>query len=297
MVLTKLSLFSGIGGDDIASEWAGIKTVCMVEHDKYCQKVLNKHWPDIPLIEDVKDVNKQELDKKTGNKTIDVIGGGFPCQPFSQAGKRRGAQDDRYLWPEMCRIIQETKPSWVVGENVRGLLSMALHQVLSDLENLGFEAISFLIPACAINAMHRRDRVFIVAHSKGIHEEWSYQEIGESKRLGESGRYLESLTYPTDYGKIHGVPTELDLCRLGALGNAVVPQQIYPIYKAIMEVEMKKNQEKSFTSTEFESLLDKASQPLEQPRKPDSKEVGTSESPTSGDCSENRTHPVSVESC
>jgi DNA (cytosine-5)-methyltransferase 1 len=230
--LTKLSLFSGIGGDDLASDWAGIKTIAFVEKDEFCQKVLKKHWPDIPIIGDVHNVTRESI-----RTTIDIIGGGFPCQPFSTAGKRRGSEDDRYLWPEMLRIIQETKPTWVVGENVSGIISLALNQVLSELENIGYEAIPFVIPACAVNAMHRRDRVFIVAHCKGIYGEQCNKKIRESRRLVESGRYLESLAFPTDYGTIHGIPSELDLCRLKALGNAVVPQQIYPIYKAIATIE------------------------------------------------------------
>ena len=200
MELTHISLFAGIAGIDIAAQWAGFRTILFVEIDPFCQKVLNKHWPDVPIIGDIRDVtkeaianatsqrphnqeNKQELEGEGGNKLhleqsrvnestrikksiippITLITGGFPCQPVSQAGKRGGKEDDRWLWPEMLRVISEVRPTWVVAENVIGLLTMGFYDCLSDLESAGYETIPFVIPACGVNAPHRRDRIFIVA--------------------------------------------------------------------------------------------------------------------------------------
>ena len=163
-MLTVGSLFSGIGGFDLGFERAGFKVKWQVEKDEWCKKILTKHWPNIPKFGDVKEVGAHNLG------AVDVICGGFPCQPFSTAGKRKGKEDDRYLWPEMLRIISELQPCWVVGENVAGLVSMGLDDCLSDLENQGYETQAFIIPACAVNAPHRRDRVWIVAHSKSIED-------------------------------------------------------------------------------------------------------------------------------
>ena len=165
MSLTHLSLFSGIGGLDIAAEMAGIKTVGQCEWADFQTKVLEKHWPDVPRWRDIRTLTADSFYEKTGLRTVDIISGGFPCQPFSSAGKRKGKDDDRYLWPEMLRVIREIRPTWVIGENVPGIVNLALDQVLTDLENEGFEVQPFIIPACGVDAPHRRDRVCILAHA------------------------------------------------------------------------------------------------------------------------------------
>ena len=219
MEFTHLDLFSGIGGFALAARWAGIKTVQFVEIDPFCQKVLKKNFPGVPIHDDIKTftntegINNQEQERPiisdreiiTGReKDIRIkfrgfddiaqrpflLTGGFPCQPFSCAGKRKGTEDDRHLWPEMLRVIKEFKPTWIIGENVAGIRSMelvnsdsavesnpdiqedgendyttVLDGICNDLEAIGYEVQPIIIPACAVNAPHRRDRVWIVAYS------------------------------------------------------------------------------------------------------------------------------------
>lgn len=163
-MMTHLSLFSGIGGLDLAAEWAGFQTVGQCEWADYPTKVLERHWPEVPRWRDIRTLTKESFYEKTGLRTVDIISGGFPCQPFSVAGKRRGKEDDRYFWPEMLRVIRELWPTWVIGENVPGIINLALDQVLADLEAEGYEVQCFLIPACGVDAPHKRYRVIIVAH-------------------------------------------------------------------------------------------------------------------------------------
>ena len=168
--MTHASLFSGIGGFDLAAEWMGWQNVFNCEIDPFCRKVLAYHFPNAKQYEDVK-----TTDFTIHRGHVDVLTGGFPCQPFSLAGKRKGANDDRYLWPEMLRAIREIQPRWVVGENVLGIVNwsngMVFEQVQADLEAAGYEVQPFLIPACAVDAPHRRDRVWFVAHCRNARSE------------------------------------------------------------------------------------------------------------------------------
>ena len=253
-MLTHLSLFSGIGGIDLAAEWAGFKTICFVEKDKYCQKVLRKHWFNVPIIEDVHDVKGEQF------KNITLISGGFPCQPFSKAGKQEGEKDYRYLWHEMFRVICETQPKWVVAENVVGILDMGIKRTISELENFGYETTIYCLPACAVNAPHRRDRIFIIAYTNN--HEWNktknkipYEEIkfqqaeNDFKDRGDRHSRFKQIYYSPWRnhwntiriatrlcGMDDGIPDRMD--RIKRLGNAVVPQQIYPILKGIADIEM-----------------------------------------------------------
>ena len=221
--LTFGSLFAGIGGFDLGFERAGMRCLWQVEIDPFCQKVLAKHWPAVQRFEDVKNVGAGNL------QPVDVICGGFPCQPHSLAGQRKGAADDRDLWPEYRRIIAELNPAYVVGENVPGIRTTILDSVLSDLENLNYSWQSFVIPACAVDAPHRRDRVFIVAHADGnngqrrsgtlqMGREWSENETSANgDRIG-----TQWSVEPGICRVVNGVPNRVD--RLRSLGNAVVPQ-------------------------------------------------------------------------
>ncbi len=171
------SLFAGIGGMDLGLERAGMECAWQVEIDDYCQRVLTKHWPSVPKYGDIRNVGKENL------KAVELICGGFPCQPFSTAGKQRGTDDDRHLWPEMLRVISELKPAWVIGENVPGIIPIFLDQAISDLEAEGYSTETIVLPACAFDAPHRRDRLFILAHansSRRIH--------GETEKQSTKGR-------------------------------------------------------------------------------------------------------------
>jgi DNA (cytosine-5)-methyltransferase 1 len=172
------SLFSGIGGFDLAAEWMGWENVFHCEKEKFCQQVLNYYWPNATLHEDIRNT-----DFTIYRYRIDILTGGFPCQPYSTAGKRLGKEDDRHLWPEMLRAIREISPRWIVGENVRGLTNwnggLVFDEVQADLEAEGYEVIPFLLPACAVNAPHRRDRIWFVAYANKCSE-------GPSRTSGET---------------------------------------------------------------------------------------------------------------
>lgn len=166
-MLRMLDLFSGIGGFSYAGEKlvGGYETVAFCEYDKHAQKVLRKHWPDTEIIDDVREL-ANDADRFRG--LVDIVVGGYPCQPFSLAGVRRGDKDDRHLWPEMLRIIQAVRPTWVCGENVAGHITMGLDTVLSDLEAEGYQTRCFVIPAVAADARHRRDRCWVIGRAKNV---------------------------------------------------------------------------------------------------------------------------------
>ena len=172
-----ISLFSGIGGFDLGLERAGMECIAQVEIDPFCNKVLNKHWPNVQKFGDIKNFGKHSIKEET----VDLICAGVPCQPASIAGKRRGTKDDRWLWGETYRIIREVKPEWVLLENVKGLISLesglVFENLLLELESYGYKTETFIIPACAVNAPHRRDRVWIIANSERIgRKRWDSNE-------------------------------------------------------------------------------------------------------------------------
>lgn len=164
--MTHASLFSGIGGFDLAAEWAGWTNAFNCEIDPFCQKVLKYHFPYATQYSDIK-----STDFTIWRGRIDVLTGGFPCQPFSLAGKRKGTDDDRHLWPQMLRAIREISPRWVVGENVIGIVNwsggLVFDEVCADLEAEGYEVQPVIIPACGVGAPHQRYRVWFVAHASG----------------------------------------------------------------------------------------------------------------------------------
>ena len=163
--LQHLDLFSGIGGFSLGLETAGLAdTVAFCDIDKYCHKVLNKHWPHVPIFSDIKELNYETL-KSNGINNIDIITGGYPCQPFSVAGRKKGEDDPRHLWPEYFRLVKELQPTWVIGENVSGHVKQGLDTVLEDLESEGYSTRTFSISASGIGANHKRERVWILAHS------------------------------------------------------------------------------------------------------------------------------------
>lgn len=262
------SLFSGIGGFDLAAQWMGWNNIFQVEKDDWCRKVLAKNFPKTERFADIKDFTGYEYTNR-----IDVISGGFPCQPFSVAGKRKGKDDDRYLWAEMLRVIATIKPTYVVGENVTGIIGMALDTVLSDLEAENYTTETFIIPACGKNAWHKRDRVWIIAYSnnggncgtsrknesKGKKER--LQKRNEMEQFGKSSDVWFSSNTNNSNSKeqrkpfsnekkffasrcdswweaepavgrvVDGLPNRVD--RLRGLGNAIVPQVAFEIFSAI----------------------------------------------------------------
>ena len=161
------ALFNGIGGFQLAAHWCGIKNIWHSEINEFCNNVIAMRFPESRNLGDIKNVTKETAG------SVDIISGGFPCQPFSIAGKRKGKEDDRYLWKEMFRVICELKPTWVIGENVTGIINMVLDEVLADLESENYETQTFIIPACSIGAWHRRNRIWII----------SYNEESSSRRL------------------------------------------------------------------------------------------------------------------
>ena len=295
-----LSLFSGIGGLDLAFEWAGGRVSAMCELDSYCRRVLRRHWPDVPLFEDIRELKGSDVG------AVDVIYGGFPCQPFSVAGNKKGKNDSRYLWPEFSRLVGEIKPRWVVAENVPGILRIAADDVCRDLEHQGYAVGIWDFEAASIGAQHRRERIFFVANSgralrQGLSETGDLREAngagnalaversgsshvpnsdevrcdmrglteqgmerqeppryqadsgGEAPTYTSSSRCTDSISgglqethsafglcgrwelEPGVDRVVNGLPHRVD--RLRALGNAVVPQQAFPVFRAIFEAD------------------------------------------------------------
>ena len=267
MTLKILDLFSGIGGFSLGLEATGhFETKAFCEIEPYCQQILKKHWPEVPIFDDIRTL------KGTDIGTIDIITGGYPCQPFSVAGKQKAEQDPRHLWPEYFRLIQELKPTWVIGENVSGHIKLGLDSVLEDLASEGYSTRTFSISASSIGANHKRERVWTVAYSQSQwrrEPRYSYQEkrssessstqpqssssdvaYTNSKRgcLWETNRQNAEDVRQSPRGEetfgwwnieprvgrvAHGIPKRVD--RLKSLGNAVVPHIPYYIGQAIIE--------------------------------------------------------------
>jgi DNA (cytosine-5)-methyltransferase 1 len=275
------SLFSGIGGFDLAAEWMGWENVFHCEWNPFGQRVLKHYWPNAELFTDI---TKSNFTKYAN--TIDVLTGGFPCQPYSSAGKRLGKDDTRHLWPEMCRAIREIAPRYVVGENVRGLTNwnggMVFDEVCSDLEALGYSVAPYIIPASAVNAPHQRERVWFVAYRDG--NGFNQCQSKYEKLSGQTGFNAFNdvtindengdVTHAESFGRLRfgngsretqfrrgdwsGFPTQPPICggndgisramdgitfpkwraeSIKAYGNAVVPQVVFEIFKAIQAYE------------------------------------------------------------
>ena len=204
--MTHGSLFSGIGGFDLASEWMGWENVFHCEYDPFCQKVLKHHFPNSKLYEDIK-----TFDATSYLGRIDLLSGGFPCQPFSAAGKRLGTEDDRHLWPEMLRIIREVKPRYIVGENVRGIVSwsggLVFEEVCANLETEGYEVTPYLLPACGKNAPHRRDRIWFIAQNSDKNGRGSFKRKEEPnvRGFGNIGT-RDNVGVPTNDAEVGDAP-------------------------------------------------------------------------------------------
>lgn len=211
------------------------------DNKPYCQERLAFHFPTSKQYGDIRSIDGNDWKGK-----VDVLTGGFPCQPFSVAGDRRGTNDDRFLWPEMLRVIREINPSWVVAENVRGIASqdggMVFERVHTEMEHHGYEVQAFCIPACAVGAPHRRDRVWFIAHNRSERKQGVWQETLSGKSGFQRGKDVGGLAILRERSYLHapklcgsrnGISERLDAC-----GNAIVPQIAYMIFKAIEEAEM-----------------------------------------------------------
>jgi len=193
------SLFSGIGGFDLAAEWMGWENIFHCEWNPFGQKVLKHHFPNSISYNDI-----TKTDFTIHRRTIDILTGGFPCQPYSTAGKRKGKKDERHLWPEMLRAIREIQPRFVVGENVLGLVNwgggLVFHEVQTDLETAGYEVWPYVLPSCGVNAPHRRDRVWFVAYrSNGFNGSNGKYEVNASeRRINALGDIEQMGEYATD---------------------------------------------------------------------------------------------------
>ena len=226
-----ISLFSGIGGFDLGLERAGWRCVAQVEIDEYARGVLDRHWPDVPKWRDIHEVGPEDLPE------ADAVVGGFPCQPFSLAGRRRGASDPRNLWPEMRRIVEDVRPRWVLAENVAGIINTYLDAVADDLEAMDYAVGAFALPAAAFGAPHIRERLFIVAHAEGFRCEWreALPPAPIQEWLARLERDNPWTAEPGVDRVAYGVSNRVD--RIRALGNAVVPQVAEFIGRLILEVD------------------------------------------------------------
>jgi len=242
-----LDLFSGIGGFSLGLESTGFfQTISFVEKDKFCQKVLRKNFPNVPIEDDVRNVKGEKY-------KAEIITGGFPCQPFSVAGKRRGTDDDRFLWDETIRIVSETKCKWFIGENVEGIINiqdgMVFRQIHDDLESEGFKTQSLIIPASGKGAWHQRKRVWIIGCN--VSNSNSRFSVRENKEIQTRGNAFNNFyeqrgkNWWQTQSKLCGVPNGVSSTmdkdranRIKSLGNSIVPQIAREIGLGIMEAEI-----------------------------------------------------------
>ncbi|MBC7486073.1 MAG: DNA (cytosine-5-)-methyltransferase [Cytophagaceae bacterium] len=275
-----ISLFSGIGGFDLASEWMGWENIASCEIADFPNKILEYYWPKAKHHRNIYDTDFTIYRGK-----CDILTGGFPCQPFSVAGKRKGTEDDRHLWPEMLRAIREIQPLWIVGENVLGIVNwskgLVFEQVQIDLEDEGYKVQTFVLPACGVGASHRRYRTWFIAYSesKQSPRKTFSEPIGEKQRefggmgiktndefdtdtngigsqrprRAQESCYSEQSREREEYRAFNdgqrefispicrgydGLSKELYQESLKGLGNSIVPQLVYPIFKSIEQYEI-----------------------------------------------------------
>tara|TARA_R110002020_G_scaffold228536_1_gene439288 strand:- start:41 stop:859 length:819 start_codon:yes stop_codon:yes gene_type:complete len=270
-MMAHVDLCSGIGGFALGFQWANLsKPVLFCDLEPWSRQVLHKHWPNVPIAEDVKELANDPdgfIPRTDASRTI--LTAGYPCQPFSFAGQRGGSKDDRHIWPEIFTIVQKKRYAWCVFENVFGHVSMGLDQVLSDMESAGYATRPFIVPACGVDAPHRRDRLWIIAHTNSQSEPNGPVNGSQGRRLdvgnaGSSGQRRDNgrwagqefanrcedvahtdrkrgqapqqwLTEPAVGRVAHGIPKRVD--RLRGLGNAIVPQIAMKIGEAIKQCE------------------------------------------------------------
>ena len=185
--MNHLDLCSGIGGWAIAFRELGINTIAFCEIDKYPQRVLQKNFPNIPIFNDLKELTYEQIKKRTGTTSINILTCSYPCQPFSVAGKQKGEEDSRHLWADTFRLVQECQPTWFVGENVSGHIKLGLDTVLEDLASEGYDTMTFVIPASSVGAWHKRERLWIIGHKAVSDTDSRRFKSSESKTEQETG--------------------------------------------------------------------------------------------------------------
>jgi DNA (cytosine-5)-methyltransferase 1 len=240
-----LDLCSGIGGFALGFEWAGLsRPIMFCDTDPWCRKVLNKHWPDVPVAHDVKELAN---DPATLVPDFDILTAGYPCQPFSQAGKRKGEHDERHIWPFINKIIGKTKPRWCVFENVRGHISIGLDRVINELQEKNYTVIPMLLPAYCVGAIHERARVYIVSYANDRRSNVRRDgKLPKNEEIAGDGNLHRRRTAQFDtrqwreikskpYGVANGIPNRLD--RIRGIGNAIVPQIAMCIGLTIKQIE------------------------------------------------------------
>jgi DNA (cytosine-5)-methyltransferase 1 len=271
---THLDVCSGIGGFALAARWAGLQTVGFVEIDPWCRRVLAHHWPEVPQHDDLKTIAAATVADWLAGQRLDILTGGYPCQPFSVAGKRRGAGDDRHLWPWISGLVRDLRPRWCLFENVAGHVRMGLDDVLLDLESQNYACWPVVIPAAGVGAPHRRDRVWIISHDNQdvadaygprFKEQWSAipdapqhsavecrsASSEGDETIGGVGDSIDGLPrwlvgpsivnpWAGDWERSVGRVTAGEVDRrhkLKGLGNAIVPQVAYQIMRAVIEAD------------------------------------------------------------
>lgn len=241
MPRTHVDLFSGIGGFSLACEWAGVETIAFSEIDPYANRILQRHWPSVKNYGDVRGFP---------GLSAWLLTAGVPCQPSSQAGKQRGASDDRWLWPQTLAVVENGSYEWLLFENPTGILSLndglEFERICSALEGQGYEVQPLIVPACAVGAFHKRDRIWIVAHTssrgqqggiEGLRETFTQRHVAPSMYSGvlRSGRNGNHLPAPRICRGNNDVPNTVD--RLRCLGNAIVPAVAFRLISAMLETE------------------------------------------------------------
>lgn len=257
-----IDLCAGIGGFSLAARWCGVEAIGHVEIDNFCRSVLAKNFPEAKHHDDVRTFNSRMIGEWIGDGKLWLITAGYPCQPFSLAGQRRGQHDDRHIWPDIARIVADARPAWCLFENVVGHISLGLDDVLDDLAGIGYAAQAVVVPAVAVDAPHIRKRVWVVANANSVgFEDYAGELLLQQEEpalavRGENGPGGYEATQPGLGAQAHGIPGWVARCgdwesgvtrtvpsypgytaKMKALGNSIVPQVALEFMRAMQEAD------------------------------------------------------------